>query len=62
MFTIKNAKPRLTAFLKSRGFVAMTLCAVCALSILTVAAQTKRVTVIDGENSVTVLTMKDSPT
>lgn len=61
MFTIKSAKSKLFVFFKSRGFVALILCVMCALSILTVASQTKRVTVIDGTESVTVLTMKDEP-
>ena len=61
MFTIKSAKSKLFVFLKSRGFVAFILCVMCALSILTVASQTKRITVIDGENSVTILTMKNEP-
>ncbi len=61
MFTIQSAKTKLFVFLKSRGFVALMLSAVCALSIITVAMQTKRVTILDGTSSLTVLTMKDDP-
>lgn len=58
MFTIENAKVKFIAFFKSRGFVAVMLSVVCAFAVITVAGNTKKVTVQDGEESVTVLTMK----
>lgn len=55
---IVGAKAKVCGFFRSRLFVAVLLMAVCAVSVLMVASRTSRVTVVDGDRAVTLLTMK----
>ncbi len=61
MFTIGKAKVNLYGFFKSRGFIAAALSLICAFSVLAVGFNTRKVTITDGKESVTLMTMKDDP-
>ena len=58
MFQINHARSKLSAFFRARVLAAVVLSAVCACSVYVVAARTRLVTVVDGETSVTMMTME----
>ena len=58
MFHFDHAKTKLRSLLRVRVLVAILLSGVCAASVFAVAARTRLVTVVDGENTVTMMTMQ----
>lgn len=58
MFHFDHAKTKLRSFLRVRVLVAILLSGVCAASVFAVSSRTRLVTVVDGENTVTMMTMQ----
>lgn len=58
MFHFDHAKTKLRSLLCVRALIAIVLSAVCAGSVFAVASRTRLVTVVDGENTVTMMTMQ----
>ena len=58
MFHFDHAKTKLRSLLRVRVLVAILLSGVCAASVFAVASRTRLVTVVDGENTVTMMTMQ----